>query len=246
MTEPQYGYPKGTADYQKVLPNTLLNSQLFLDEGESIESKIFSLISQTSTFHSPRSRYIIKDPSTHVLEEMSASPLELGFLQMLVRISGARRVLEIGTFLGVSAMYFAEALPPEGRVVTIEKFDQFGAVAEENIRVNGFGDRITVVVGDALEVLDEVLSSDVFDFAFIDGNKENYAQYLLRIADLMPVGGIIAIDDAMFFGDVANDSPRTAKGRGVAEALTAGSRLQNWDRVLLPIYNGLFILRRSS
>jgi predicted O-methyltransferase YrrM len=177
---------------------------------------------------------------------MSASVIELDFFQFFLRAMNAAKVLEIGTFLGVSAMYFAEALPTNGKVTTIEKYDLFAEIARKNISDNGLDKKIDVVVGDALSLLDGLTGDQEFDFVFIDGNKENYARYFEIVAPHVRLGGVVAIDDALFFGDCLNARPQTAKGVGVRQALEVGSGFEGWEALLLPIYNGLYLLQRHS
>ena len=246
VSEPAFGYPPGVEAHQKMLPNSDLNRQLFDGDLSDLDRQIYSAVERFSSFGAPRSKFKVQDASSHQLEEMSASAIELGFFQFFLRAMAATRVLEIGTFLGVSAMYFAEALPPDGKVLTIEKYDVFAEVARNNIRSNNLDEKIEVVVGDAMQILEDLLPGEVFDFVFIDGNKENYARYFEMVSPYVRKGGVVAIDDAMFFGDSLNKMPRTEKGAGVRDALNAGASAEEWESLLLPIYNGLFLLRKLS
>src|SRR6185503_20254728 len=103
---------------------------------------------------------------------------------------------------------------------------------------NGFANRIELVEGDAHEILPNLEDRGPFDFAFIDGNKERYADYFRLVEPMMAPNGVIAVDDAFFHGDVLAESQRTEKGRGVRAFLDAAAKMDCWNRILLPLSNG--------
>lgn len=247
MIEPAHGYPRGTSGHEKFLPSNFLNRQLFLGDVPEFDKALFSMLIASSSFVKYSSYGEYESSDVRRPEELSASPVELGFLHFLLRVQGARRVLEIGTFVGISAIALADGLPEDGSVVTIEKFPHFAEIARRNIEAKGLQDKISVLTGDAKEILPHVLASQRFDFVFLDGDKDHYDVYLEHLLAGMPVGGVIAMDDALFFGDVLNLEPRTEKGRGVRRAIGRAQALdQNWEVLVLPIYNGLLLLRRTS
>jgi predicted O-methyltransferase YrrM len=168
----------------------------------------------------------------------------LRFFQFLARISGARRVLEIGSFVGVSAMCFARALPEDGEVVTIEKYDRFARIARRNFERNGLAAKIRLLQADALEALGDLPKHELFDIVFIDGNKERYREYMEQTVPLLGPRGIMIVDDAFFHGDALNAVPATEKGRGVKAALDFAADLEMWLRVVLPMANGILLLAR--
>src|SRR5207244_5106952 len=142
---------------------------------------------------------------------MASNPVSLRFFEFLTKVSGARRVLEIGAFIGVSAMSFARALPADGEVVTIEKLDRFAAIARRNFDKNGLGDKIRLIVGDAADVLAGLRSGPPFDLVFIDGNKERYKDYMEATAPLLSPRGIMIVDDVFFHGDAVRATTATEK-----------------------------------
>jgi len=121
-------------------------------------------------------------------------------LQSLVLATGARRVLEVGTCIGYSAIWMARALPADGMLVTLEVDPERAAVARANIGRAGFGDRISVIVGDATRYLHKV--SGPFDLMFQDSDKKLYAAMLDRLVALMRVGGVLATDNVLWNGEV--------------------------------------------
>jgi predicted O-methyltransferase YrrM len=144
----------------------------------------------------------------------------------------------------VSAMSFARALPADGEVVTIEKFDRFAAIARRNFDKNGLGDKIRLIVGDATDVLAGLRSGPAFDLVFIDGNKERYKDYMEATAPLLSPRGIMIVDDVFFHGDAVRATPSTEKGAGVKAALDYAAGLSGWLRVVLPIANGVLLMVR--
>jgi caffeoyl-CoA O-methyltransferase len=121
-------------------------------------------------------------------------------LQSLVLATSARRVLEVGTCIGYSAIWMARALPADGMLVTLEVDPERAAAARANIERAGFGDRISVIVGDATRYLHKV--SGPFDLVFQDSDKKLYAAMLDRLVALMRVGGVLATDNVLWNGEV--------------------------------------------
>jgi len=240
-----YTSTKNFKGWDKILPNQEFNSNLYKSEKEGIEKSIWDCINDTCGIIQPQEELSIIQTDMFSIEEMASSPLVLRFMQWLIRCVQAKSVLEIGAFVGVSAMYFARALPEDGMVTTIEKFDHFAEIAKENFKNNGLDNKISLICADAGDVLVDLAQNTIFDFVFIDGNKERYADYLRAVEGSVRPGGLIIIDDALFHGDVLNDAFETEKGRGVREALDLAKGLQGWDKIFLPISNGLLLLRRQ-
>jgi caffeoyl-CoA O-methyltransferase len=177
-------------------------------------------------------------------EEMGSPPVTYRLLEFLIVASGARTVLEIGTFIGVSALYLARSLPPGGKVVTFERFDQFAAIARENFSRNRMEDRIQLIEGDAMESLKSLPKSEKFDLMFIDGNKERYDEYFAELEPRLNRPGIVVIDDCLFNGDALSTTPSSEKGRGVRRVLEVISKRDDLLRLVLPVANGILIVRK--
>jgi predicted O-methyltransferase YrrM len=231
--------------WEKILPNQTFNADKFTGAGPQ-ERALYEAILRTAGIAAPEASFKIERTDLFTIEEMASSAVALGFLTWLLRLTKARRVLEIGSFVGVSAMYFAQALPTDGRVVTIEKFDHFAGIARRNFAANGFADKIELVEGDAHEVLPRLANRGPFDFAFIDGNKERYVDYFRLIEPMMAPAAIVAVDDAFFHGDALNAIPQTEKGRGVRAMLDMAAQLTSWNRMLVPLSNGMLLMSKLS
>jgi len=231
--------------WDKLLPNQPFNSDQFSGSG-TVEQSLYETIMWSTGLTSPEQRFKIESTELFTIEQMASNAVALGFLAWLLKLIGAKRVLEIGSFVGVSAMYFADALPPDGRVVTIEKFDHFAGIARRNFAANGFENRIELVEGDAHEVLPTVKDRGPFDFAFIDGNKERYADYFRLVEPMMSERSIIVVDDVFFHGDALSPTPASEKGRGVRAFLELAANSPTWHRAVLPLSNGMMLMCRGA
>ena len=109
-------------------------------------------------------------------------------------------------------MYFAQAVPGDGEVVSIEKFDKFAKIARRNFELNGLASKIKLFDGDAFEVIDRLPRDQLFDLVFIDGNKERCKDYVIKTEPLLARNGIMIVDDCFYHGDVLNAQPSDAKG----------------------------------
>jgi len=230
--------------WQKILPNQEFNANLYNVDGVAIEESIFDLILEVSDLKVPQETFSLETSEIITVEEMASSPVTLGFLQWLIDLRGVRSVLEIGAFIGVSAMYMARALPQDGRVLTIEKFEKFADIALRNFERNQLSDKIELRNGDASDILPDVVGDRRFDLVFIDGHKEAYAEYLDLVVDAVTDRGIVIIDDALFHGDVLNKKATTEKGAGVHAALMRAKEKKNWRLHLLPISNGMLLMTK--
>ena len=138
-------------------------------------------------------------------------------LALLVRITGARRVLEIGTLGGYSTLWMARELPEDGRVITLEYSPQHASVARENLRLAGVADRVEVIEGPALDSLAALEDSPPFDLVFIDADKPNNPRYLEWVMRHARSGTLIVGDNVVRDGEVCNAASRDASVQGVRE-----------------------------
>ena len=169
---------------------------------------------------------------------MMVGPLEGAFLKMLALMTGARRILEIGTFTGYSALAWAEALPKDGRVVACDVNAETAAIAQRYFAESPHGNKIEFKLGPALESLK--LITGPFDVCFIDADKEKYGEYYDACMELVRPRGLIVLDNMLRSGRVLNPSD---EGTQVIDALNElirnDSRVEN---VLLPIRDGIMLV----
>jgi caffeoyl-CoA O-methyltransferase len=178
---------------------------------------------------------------------MQISPEQGAFMQMLVRILGARRTLEVGVFTGYSSLAVALALPADGEIVACDVSDEWTAVARRHWQRAGVADRIHLHLRPAIETLDALLAAGEagrFDFAFIDADKANYGAYFERCLQLVRAGGVIGIDNVLWSGRAADPGQTDADTVGI-RALNAQLRDDaRVDVVMLPIGDGLTLARK--
>ncbi len=146
-----------------------------------------------------------QEAARHGLPQIAIGPEEGAFLHLLVRLSGARRILEIGTLAGYSAIWMARALPEDGHLYTIEKSPRHASVARRNFRRAGMEGRITLWEGEAGQLLAQAASYAPFDFVFMDADKEGYPRYYAWALEHLPPGGVIAAHNALWGGSVAQE-----------------------------------------
>lgn len=229
----------------KFLPDQPEHMNQFIGSVEQYWTALYDTIVKASDIVDPYRDFDLTTTDLFTLEEMASNPVLLRFLQFLVRLGRCHRILEIGTFIGVSAMSFARALPPTGEVVTIEKFDKFAAVARENFARNHLSERISLLCGDAHEVLVTLPRDRLFDFAFIDGDKGRYSDYFYMVDPLIAPGGLVVVDDVFFHGDAINAAPRSEKGAGVKRFLDEAAVATGYLKIALPMANGMMLMLKT-
>jgi len=177
---------------------------------------------------------------------MQIAPEQGQFMALLVRLIGAERTLEVGTFTGYSALVVALALPPHGRVTACEISEEYAAIARRWWAEGGVLEKIEIRVAPAAETLDRMVEEGLegrFDFAFIDADKAGYVEYWERCLRLVRRGGLIAVDNVLWDGRVADP----ANEEESTQAIRAfNARVRDDDRVdlsLVPVGDGLTLAR---
>ena len=169
------------------------------------------------------------------------------FMGLLVELIGARRTIEVGTFTGYSALAVALALPADGRVIACDVSEEFTSVARRYWAKAGVANKIDLRLAPAKETLDKLLAAGEagrFDFAFIDADKENYVGYFERCLKLLRTGGLIAVDNVLWDGKVANPAVDDKDTRAIR---VLNDQLKTDQRVslsMVPIGDGLTLARK--
>ena len=182
------------------------------------------------------------------MAQMQISPEQGAFMQMLVRLLGARRTLEIGTFTGYSALVVAEALPADGRVVACDVSAEWTAIGRRYWAEAGVAERIDLRLKPALETLDELLTgggAGSFDFSFIDADKTNYDAYYERSLTLLRPGGLVAIDNTLWGGAVIDAARKDGDTRAIRALNDKLREDRRADVVMLPVGDGLTLARKK-
>ena len=175
--------------------------------------------------------------------EMQVGRVEGAFLRLMVQISGAKRILELGCFSGYSALAMASALPEEGSLITCDKDPAASAMAQRHFDQSPYGHRIQLRLGPAIETLAQLKTeAAVFDLAFIDADKESYVDYWEAILPLIEPGGIILADNTLWDGKVLD--PQETSDHGIV-AFNAHVRADDRvEQVLLPVRDGITLSRK--
>lgn len=174
--------------------------------------------------------------------QMLIGPHEGALLAMLVRLTGARRVLEIGTFTGYSAQCMAEALPRNGRLVTCEIKPRHAEIAQSFFDRSPHGRKIKLRLGPALKTLASLPRSVKFDFVFLDADKENYVNYYKAILPRLRPGGLIVADNVLWSGRVL--APKNKTDRAVVAFNKYVRRDKRVECVMLPVRDGVSLIRK--
>lgn len=189
----------------------------------------------------------LRDSKEAGLPEINVSATEGRLLQLLAEIAGARRVLEIGTLGGYSAIHFARALPADGALISLELDERHAEVARNNVARAGLSDKVEIRVGDAKELLAAMVEAGEgpFDLVFIDADKEGYPEYLDRSLRLSRPGTLILGDNAIRGGSVID--PQDESGRAMREFNERLAREPRLSATVLPLLreriDGLAIAR---
>lgn len=175
-------------------------------------------------------------PAREGLPAIQVAPSEGKLLELLLKIAGARKVVEVGTLAGYSTIRLARALPPGGKVWSIELDEKHARVARKNLEAAAVADRAEVVVGAALTVLPGLVQHGPFDVVFIDADKERYDAYGRWAAANTRPGGLLLGDNAFYFGKLLEDSAAAAAMRRFHEEAKAA-----YDTVCMPTPDGMLL-----
>lgn len=195
----------------------------------------------------PEDSTLIKIRKRHVergLPEIYVSPEQGRLLQVLVRLAGARRILEVGSLAGYSGVWLARALPSDGELVTVEVDPARARATGEAFAEAGLERLARVVVGDAREVLARL--EGPFDVVFLDADKEHMPNYFDEAMRLLPVGGLLLADNAFFHGSVADPDDQSPAAVGMRTYNRLASSDARLSTAVVPIRDGLVVSVRIA
>jgi caffeoyl-CoA O-methyltransferase len=175
------------------------------------------------------------------LPQMLTGPIEGRFLKMMVQVTGAKRVLEIGMFTGYSALSLAEGLPEDGEVLTCEIDPKVIAIAKSYFERSEHGRKIKILEGPALDSLKKVKHE--LDLVFIDADKTNYLNYYEAVVPMLRKGGVILVDNVLWSGRVLN--PTDESDKAICALNERVAKDERVNRVMLPIRDGIFFIRKK-
>lgn len=178
---------------------------------------------------------------------MQIGPEQGQFMALLVELLGVRQALEVGVFTGYSSTAVALAMPPEGRLIACDVSEEYTSIARRYWAKAGVAGKIDLRLGPALDTLDKLLAegrAESFDFAFIDADKPNYLGYYDRCLKLLRRGGLLAIDNVLWGGDVANPKVSDADTTAIRAVNDKVAQDERVTVSLLPLGDGLTLARK--
>jgi caffeoyl-CoA O-methyltransferase len=198
--------------------------------------ELLDYLQRTHVPHDPGLQHAFDAPGREGMPAIQVGPSEGKTLQLLMRMIGAKKVVEVGTLAGYSAIHMARGLAAGGHLWTIEYEHKHAEVARAALKVAGVADRVTVLEGAGVDVLPTLEQHGPFDAVFIDADKANYDQYGRWAAKHTRPGGLLLGDNAFFFGKLLEDSPAAAAMRRFHEEAR-----EHYDTVCVPTPDGLLL-----
>jgi len=187
-------------------------------------------------------RQLREETARHPMAAMQVSPEQGQFMALLIQLMGAKKILEIGVFTGYSSLWLALVLPADGKVVACDISEEWTSIARRYWQQAGVANKVELHLAPALKTLDQLLTAGqakTFDFIFIDADKENYLHYYEQSLQLVRPGGLIAIDNVLWSGRVAD---LQVQDKSTTAIRTLNEKLHHDQRValsLIPIGDGL-------
>jgi predicted O-methyltransferase YrrM len=214
-----------------------------------LDDRLYEYLLAHSLREPPVLALLRAETASHPKVNMQIAPEQGQFMQLLVRMIGAQRAIEVGVFTGYSSLAVALALPADGYLLACDVSEEYTAIARRHWEKAGVAGKIELMLGPAKQTLDARLAAgeaDWYDFAFIDADKPGYLGYYEQLMKLVRPGGLIVVDNTLWGGDVADPANRDADTVALREfndRLLADARI---DLSLLPLADGLTIARRRE
>ncbi|WP_245236162.1 class I SAM-dependent methyltransferase [Paenibacillus sonchi] len=215
----------------------------------NLTDELYEYLLQVSLREPEPARKLREETNRMLLSAMQSPPEESQFIALLVKLIGAKRILEIGTFTGYTTLLMAMAIPSDGRIIACDIDDKWTKMGYRYWEEEGVAHKIELRLAPALDTLDDLLSRDYanfFDFIFIDADKENYTGYYERAIRLVRPGGLIGVDNVLWGGSVINE---WNQGPDVREIRSINKQIHLDDRVtvsMLPVGDGLTLAIRNK
>jgi predicted O-methyltransferase YrrM len=215
----------------------------------ALTDRLYDYLIEVSVREPPLLRELREETAALPMAMMQIGPEQGQFMRLLIELIGARRAVEVGTFTGYSALCVAEAMGPQGRLVACDVSEEYTAIARRYWARAGVADRIDLRLGPGVATLDKMLAdgaAGTIDFVFIDANKPDYGAYFERALKLLRPAGLIAIDNVLWGGAVADpavDDEDTSAIRALNRKLAKDERV---SLSLVPIGDGLTLARKRA
>lgn len=207
-----------------------------------LDDRLYNYLLSVSLREPEILRQLRQETNNHPEATMQIAPEQGQFMALLVQLLGAKKTLEVGVFTGYSSLSVALALPHDGKIIACDVSEEYTAIALRYWQKAGVADKIDLRIAPALETLDRLLAdgqAETFDFAFIDADKVNYEGYYERSLQLVRPGGLIAIDNVLWGGKVADSQFQNSSTLAIR---ALNQKLHHDERItlsLVPIADGL-------
>lgn len=201
-----------------------------------ISPEILSFVAGVHAPHDEALKRAFEAPGEHGMPAIQVGPSEGKLLHLLLKLVGAKKVVEVGALAGYSAIWMARALASEGHLWTVELDPKHVEVTQANLKAAGLSGKVTVIEGAALAVLGILEKHGPFDAVFIDADKGSYDQYGRWAAKNLRQGGLLIADNAFYFKELLSDAPEAAAVRRLHQEAPA-----QFDSVCIPTPDGLMV-----
>ena len=211
---------------------------------ESLSQRLNQYVRELFAREDATLRFVRQQTAARGLPQISLETNEAKLLQLLVRLSGAVRVVEVGTLAGYSGICIARALPARGQLITIEVSSLHAEVARAHFERAGLADKVKVLQGAGVQVLPTLTKDAPYDLMFIDADKGNYHNYLAWAADNLKVGGAVVADNAFWGGNIFN--PKTADDQAMVAFNRTLAEHPQFDSTIIEVGDGIALGVKTS
>lgn len=213
----------------------------------NLDANLYTYLQQHSLRESPLLQQLREETQGLEMARMQIAPEQGQFMALLVELSGAQKIIEIGTFTGYSALAMAQALPEQGQLICCDVSREWTDIAQRYWSEAGVHERIDLRLGPALDTLQSLLEQGAqgqFDMAFIDADKTNYLAYYQTCLELLRPGGLLMIDNTLWSGAVADPQVQDEDTLAIRELNKTLHQDKRVSLSLLPIGDGLTLARK--
>lgn len=210
----------------------------------NLDDSLYQYLLDVSLRETPLLKRLRDETQALPMARWQVAPEQGQFLALLVKLIGAKSVLEVGTFTGYSALSMAAALPQDGRLICCDMAGDYNAIARRYWEEAGLAERIDLRLAPALQTLEQIDQAGQFDLMFIDADKANYPSYLEHALRLLRVGGMAVFDNTLWSGRVLEVNPQSEDTRAIQALNLALKDDARVDLSLLPLGDGLTLCRK--
>lgn len=214
-----------------------------------LDDRLYDYLLSTTLRETPVLAELREETAKHPQGRMQICPEQGQFMALLIQLMGAKRTLEIGVFTGYSTLAVAMALPEDGQIIACDVNEKDTAIAQHYWEKANVTHKIDLRIAPAIDTLDDLIAageSDRFDFAFIDADKSNYDNYYEKSLQLIRPGGLIAVDNTLWYGRVADPAVQDNRTKRIR---ALNNKVRNDERVtmsLLPVGDGLLLALKRA